>query len=216
MPETPEQLYARAAEALRMPPVEDWDTFPFEVELLPRALRPPLAREIPRAGEGGLDCRACAALDTSYIWTSDSWRLCTTVKPTGLPVILILEPRAHYGEPGDLPDDLASELGLLQARIERAVRTIPEVGRVHVCRWGDGSEHLHWWFIARPARFPQLIGSFAAIWDDILPPLPEYTWRENLALVSTALERPPVSPPPRRERSKSRPSPEPSPPAPHR
>ncbi len=199
-----------------MPPVEEWDTFPFDGDMHPRTLRSPLAREIPRAGEGGIDCRACAALDTAYIWTSDNWRLCTTVNPTGLPVILILEPRAHYGEPGDLPDDLASELGLLQARIERAVRTIPEVGRVHVCRWGDGSEHLHWWFLARPARFPQLIGSFAAIWDDILPPLPEGTWRENLALVSSALERPPVSPPPQLERSKSRPSREPSPPAPHR
>ena len=29
MPETPEQLYARAAGSLRMPPVEEWDTFPF-------------------------------------------------------------------------------------------------------------------------------------------------------------------------------------------
>ena len=42
---------------------------------------------------------------------------------------------------------------------------------MHICRWGDGSEHLHWWFMARPARMPQLIGSFAAIWDDILPPV---------------------------------------------
>ena len=79
--------------------------------------------------------------------------------------------------------------GVLIARIERAARAIPHVGRVHVGRWGDGSEHLHWWFIARPARFPQLIGSFAAIWDDVLPPLPEDVWRENLALLSKELSR---------------------------
>jgi hypothetical protein len=29
--------------------------------------------------------------------------------------------------------------------------------------------------------------SFAAIWDDVLPPLPEEIWRENLALVAAAL-----------------------------
>jgi hypothetical protein len=34
---------------------------------------------------------------------------------------------------------------------------------------------------------PQLKGSFAAIWDDILPPLPGALWRENLKTVSDAL-----------------------------
>ena len=52
---------------------------------------------------------------------------------------------------------------------------------------GDGSEHLHFWFMARPARLPQTVGSFAAIWDDLLPPLPERLWRENLAAVAAAL-----------------------------
>jgi hypothetical protein len=84
---------------------------------------------------------------------------------------------------------MAAELGTLLARIERAVRAIDGIGRVHVCRWGDGSEHLHWWFMARPARFPQLIGSFAAIWDDVLPPTPEAIWRENLSLIRRELSR---------------------------
>ena len=74
-------------------------------------------------------------------------------------------------------------------RIERAIRSIGEIGRVHVCRFGDGGEHLHWWFLARPARIPQLIGSFAAIWDDILPPTPEPVWRANIAAVVSALEQ---------------------------
>jgi hypothetical protein len=41
--------------------------------------------------------------------------------------------------------------------------------------------------MARPARIPQLIGSFAAIWDDILPPTPEEIWRDNLAVVAREL-----------------------------
>jgi diadenosine tetraphosphate (Ap4A) HIT family hydrolase len=188
VPERPEQLWERAHGALRTPPVEEWETWPFDGDLRPRALAPPVERERPRHGEGGVDCRRCATADEEYLWTSEHWRLWAFDRPTGLPVVVLLEPRAHYAEPGDLPDDLAAELGVLLARVERAVRSVGEIGRVHVCRWGDGGEHLHWWFMARPARIPQLIGSFAAIWDDILPPMPEPVWRENLELVRRALD----------------------------
>jgi diadenosine tetraphosphate (Ap4A) HIT family hydrolase len=188
MPESPEELYARAADALRMPPVEEWDSFPFDGEMTPRALRPPVEQEEPRHGEGGVNCRRCAASDDEYIWTEGRWRLYSP-EPNGLPIVVLLEPREHFDAPGDLPDEIAAELGIMLSRIERAVRSLNGIGRVHVCRWGDGSEHLHWWFMARPARFPQLIGSFAAIWDDILPPVPEDVWRANLDAVVAALER---------------------------
>jgi diadenosine tetraphosphate (Ap4A) HIT family hydrolase len=186
VPETPEQLYERVKDALRMPPVEEWETFPFDGEMKPRALRPPVEQEAPRQGEGGVDCRRCQAPDDDYIWTSERWRL-LPLGPTGLPVILMLEPREHFAEPGDLPDELAAELGVLQARIERAIRSIGDIGRVHVGRWGDGGEHLHWWFIARPTRLPQLIGSFVEIWDEILPPVPQEMWQGNLDAVVAAL-----------------------------
>ena len=187
MPETPEELYARVADSLRMPPVGEWETFPFNGEMRPRPLQPPEEHERPRHGEGGVDCPRCAASDDEYLWTNENWRLWTFDKPTGLPLIVLLESRGHYGEPGDLPDELAAELGILIARVERAIRSVGEVGRVHVCRWGDGGEHLHWWFLARPARIPQLIGSFAAIWDDILPPVPEEVWRADLEKLAAAL-----------------------------
>lgn len=188
MPETPEQLWERARDELRMPPVEEWDTFPFDGELRPRALRSPEQVDTPRHGEGGVDCHACAAEDDAYLWTNAGWRLRTFDHASGLPVVVLLEPRTHYAEPGDLPNHVAADLGVLLARIERAVRAVPDVGRVHVCRWGDGGEHLHWWFMARPARLPQLIGSFAAVWDEVLPPVPEHVWRENLAIVVRELE----------------------------
>jgi len=186
MPESPEELFARAANALRMPPVEEWDSFPFDGEMTPRALRPPVEHEEPRHGEGGMNCRRCAASDDEYIWTEGRWRLYSP-EPNGLPIVVLLEPREHFDAPGDLPDEIAAELGIMLARIERAIRSLGGIGRVHVCRWGDGSEHLHWWFMARPARFPQLIGNFAAIWDDILPPVPEDVWRANLDAIVAAL-----------------------------
>lgn len=189
MPETPEQLYERSKGALIMPPVQEWDTFPFDGEMRPRPLQPPVGAEPPRHGEGGVDCDSCAASDDKYLWTNENWRLFSFDEPTGLPVIVILETRQHYAEPGDLPDDLATELGLMLARVERAVRSVGDIGRVHVCRWGDGSEHLHWWFMARPARIPQLRGSFAAIWDDVLPPTPRFVWEENLEQVVGQLSK---------------------------
>jgi len=189
MPESPEQLFARVAGDLRMPPVGEWATFPFDGEMRPRALQPPVAREAPRTGAGGVDCHSCAAADDEYLWTTERWRLRAFPKPTGLPLIVLMEPRDHYGDPGDLPEELAAELGVMLARVERAMRGIGGVGRVHVCRWGDGSEHLHWWFMARPARMPQLIGSFAALWDDVLPPVPEAIWRDNIAILVRTLTK---------------------------
>ena len=186
MAETPEELYARAKGALRTPPVEEWETWPFQDRVRPRPLEAP-AEEPPRHGEGGIDCHRCAARDDEYLWTNERWRI-KALGPSGLPLIAMLETRDHLAEPGDLSEKLAGELGVLLVRMERALRGIGEIGRVHVCRWGDGSEHLHWWLIARPARMHQLSGSFATIWDDVLPPLPEEVWRENVAAFARGLE----------------------------
>lgn len=187
MPETPEELYARAASALRMPPLDEWDTWPFEGALRPKALARPVEREAPRRGEGGVDCHACSAPDGEYLWTDRHWRLRTLAEPCGLPVVMLLEPREHVAEPGDLTDELAAELGVMIARVDRAICSLEGVGRVHNGRWGEGAEHLHWWFLARPARFEQLRSSFAEIWDGVLPPTPEHVWRGNAAAVARAL-----------------------------
>jgi hypothetical protein len=168
-----------------MPPVHDWSTFPFEGKIRLRSLMPPLEAEPQRDGAGGDACWRCTD-DANVIWSDEEWLVGSLRQPSGLPVVVLLYPRAHH-DLSDLPAGLAAGLGGMILRVEAAVRSVGEIGRVHVCRWGDGSEHLHWWFMARPARLPQLVGSFAAIWDDILPPVPEAIWRENLALVAGAL-----------------------------
>jgi hypothetical protein len=61
------------------------------------------------------------------------------------------------------------------------------VARVHVNRWGDGSAHLHLWFLARPYGRLQLRGTFLSLWDDILPPIDEAVWRANLGHVGAWL-----------------------------
>ena len=186
MPETPEQLHARAAGALRTPPVQDWDTWPFDGEIRPKPLAP-LTPEPVIAGQGGVDCRACAKADSEYLWTDENWRLTTLGEPTGLPVVVLLEPREHFAGPADLPVDLAREQGVMLGRVERAVLAAGGIARVHIGRWGEGAEHLHWWFIGRPEGFGQLRSSFAEIWDEVLPPTPRDVWQENLDRVIEAL-----------------------------
>lgn len=188
MPETPEELWERVRDDLHVPPVDEWESWPFAGELSVRPLERPVEREKPRHGEGGVDCHACNAPDAAYVWTNERWRLRALDQPSGLPVVVLLEPREHYSAPGDLPEELAAELGVLIRRIERAVRSVEGVGLVHVLRYGEGSEHLHIWFMARPARLEQFRSSFAAIWDDVLPPTPEDVWRRNLELVVAALD----------------------------
>jgi hypothetical protein len=191
VPESAEELYRRALEAadadgrLPIPPLDDWETFPFEGEIRTRPLRPP-AEEPVRLGEDPTDCWRCSRGDDGVIWSDEHWLLASLDEPGGLPAIVILQPREHC-DLGDMPPHLAADLGPLIVRVERAVDAIGEIGRVHVGRWGDGSAHLHFWFIARPARMPQLRTSFAAIWDDVLPPLPVELWRENLAVVARTL-----------------------------
>ena len=186
MPETPEELYARAAGALSVPPVETWESWPFEGEIRPRALRPPLTAEPPLVGEGGVDCWRCEAGDEDYIWVGDDWRI-RVLGPTGMPIVAMLETRGHFASIGDLPAELLAELGPQLARVDRAIRGLGEVGNVFIGRYGDGSEHLHWWFQARPARFEQLRTSLVLVWDDVLPPVPEEIWREDVEALRRAL-----------------------------
>jgi hypothetical protein len=172
---------------LSLPAFTTWDTFPFEGDLKVRKLEAPVDQEPARKGEEIADCKACQAGDDAYVWVNERWRVRSMDRPTGLPMILILEPRSHL-DLGDLSNLLAGELGVLSVRLERAIRSLDGVSRVHVNRWGDGAAHLHVWFMARPYGQLQLRGSFLPMWDDILPPVNEAQWRENLALIAAWLE----------------------------
>jgi diadenosine tetraphosphate (Ap4A) HIT family hydrolase len=187
VPETPQQLHERCVDALQMPPLDEWESWPFEGDVRPKPLDP-LSEEPVIHGQGGVDCNACTKPDSDYLWTNERWRL-TALEPSGLPVIVLLEPREHFAGPADLPDDLAADQGVMLGRVERAVLSVGGIARVHIGRWGEGAEHLHWWFIARPEGFGQLRSSFAEVWDGVLPPTPQDVWDDNLARVVRSLEQ---------------------------
>jgi hypothetical protein len=196
MAESAEQVHARIRESvgeggrLPSPPHAEWDNFPWEVvdgELVPRVL-PPVADEAPRAGQtADKPCPSCFGVpEERVVWEDASWRLKHFGQPSGLPVVLILEPRQHL-DFGQLDDDLASQYGRIANRLVRIIEGLDNVARCHVLRYGDGSEHAHSWFVARTARLSGVIGAATIEWDDVLPPGPEDVWRADLHTIATKL-----------------------------
>lgn len=187
---TPDEFHAHALAAadadgrLPLARMTEWDISPFEPSgLTVTPLRPPAGERV-RDGEGGIDCSSCERRDEG-LWFTDGWRL-TRLSGVGSPLVLILHPREHH-DLNDLPDDLAAELGLLTVRISRAVEAVPNIGRCHVYKIGDGGEHLHLWFFARPLDQAQFFGSWLPVWDDLLPPYPDDVAEADAALVVDAL-----------------------------
>ncbi|MEO7269845.1 MAG: hypothetical protein ABIW49_11630 [Knoellia sp.] len=56
-------------------------------------------------------------------------------------------------------------------------------------RWGDGGSHAHVWFIARPVGMSQLRGTYMAVWDDLLPPVPLEVRDDNAAAAVAHLRK---------------------------
>lgn len=190
MPLTPEEFYAHARAAtdeqgrLPLSRMTGWDISPFDpADLRVAPLRPPVLPEPPRDGEGGRDCISCGRDDG--IWADERWRL-TRVPGVGVPLVLMLHPRDHH-DLGDLPDELAAELGVISTHLARHVESLPHIARCHVSRVGDGGAHLHVWFFSRPEGQPQMLGSWLVVWDDLLPEYPADIAEADAAAVASAL-----------------------------
>ena len=192
MPLSPAEFYEHAIGAAdhqgRMPlsRMTSWEVFPFESDgLRVVPLARPVLPEPPRYGEGGVNCRACKG-ERKVLWSDAHWNLNSTGALSGAPLVLILEPKAHY-DLTDLPDDMAAELGILVVHIARAIESLPHIARAHVYRVGDGGAHLHVFFFARPAGFSQLRGSCFVLWDDLLPEIPLEQRDVDALAVATSL-----------------------------
>lgn len=163
------------------------DLFPLEGEILVKPLEPPVLPEPPRRGElGGEPCRGCSQDDAFAVWRGERWGLGISPQPGGLPMVAVLQPLAHH-DLEDLPPALAGELGPMIQRVARAIGKLEAVGRVHVNRWGDGSQHFHLWFLARPRGMLQMRGAMLAVWDDLLPRVPADEWQRNRIDVAAAM-----------------------------
>lgn len=187
--ELPSDYHRRLPYGERLPadPLLGGPFFPFDGELQVVPLAEPVLPEPPRAGEPhGEPCPTCADPERDAIWGDDQWLLKAGFEATGLPLMALLVPREHL-RLDELPPELTATLGPMIQRTAGAIRRIPGVGRTHFSRWGDGSEHFHVWFLARPLGMMQLRGPMLAAWGDLLPRVPDEEFLANARTVATAL-----------------------------
>jgi diadenosine tetraphosphate (Ap4A) HIT family hydrolase len=157
----------------------------------PLTIRPPGARVLPeprrRGEEGGEPCRICAGTSLAPVWGDDHF----TVHPPSscsLPGALWIASRVHVDSFRDLPGDVAAAFGPLVARLESAMlHHLPDVGRVHLYRWGDGGAHFHVWLIPRPLGMMEAVGHHLPLWEETLPPVDDAESRRAVELVIAAL-----------------------------
>lgn len=196
MPETSQQWYERVSAELSRVGHRPWDSagwnsWPFDAQMSVRELEPPAEAEPAREGSGGGTCAQCeksALPDPSdYVtWRDDVAMLGAPFDGTSLPFLAFLMPRRH-ADLSDLTDAEAARIGALQMYLERAVTDVLDVPRVQMCRWGDGSEHLHWWVFGRPTGVLQLRGTFLSHWEDLLPQREPAALRADVDLVAARL-----------------------------
>ena len=122
-----------------------------------------------RAGMTAGDCSDCARGRRHVRLDDEHWRLTALPADRALGPGPARDPRPPRLVRGHAADDLLAELGPLTARIERAIRRLGGIARVHVPRYGDGGEHFHLWFLPRPLGALQLRGSMLPVWMDVLP-----------------------------------------------
>lgn len=191
MPQSAEEVYELTRTRADAPDLGfvEWDAFPWVAQdgrIAARELQPPTEADRVRDGEGGNPCWRCDHPDEGVAWGNERWTLSANRAGRGGLLALWLQTREHM-DFGDMSEDLAGELGRLTLRLHNAMLALPNAGRVHLGRWGDGSAHLHVLAMVRPARLPQVIGSFAVEWDDILPPVPGEVWQREVEQVAAAM-----------------------------
>ncbi|HEV2782462.1 MAG TPA: hypothetical protein VGX25_23970 [Actinophytocola sp.] len=168
-------------------PVLGGPFFPFDGDVRVRPLDEPVVPEPPRIGApGGAPCNLCAEPDTHLIWRDETWLLHAGFQPIGLPMLALLSTRRHLTL-RSMPPDVAAGLGPVIQRIALAVERIEGVGRAHFSRWGDGGQHFHVWFLARPLGMMQLRRPMLAVWNDLLPKIPDDEFEANKRTVAAAL-----------------------------
>jgi len=143
--------------------------------------------EPPRRGEpGGEPCGVCEGAATAAVWSDDHFTLHAPVGGS-LPGTVWLATRAHVDSFADLPPEVANAFGPLAGRIERAILSLGNVGRVHLYRWGDGGAHFHVWFLPRPLGMLEARNHMLPLWEDVLPNVSDEELAEAARRVAAAL-----------------------------
>ncbi len=180
---------------LPMPSVAEWPIFPFKGDIHVRTVQPFRGEEHLRHGDpGGPPCEC--QLDEKdqeremrTVWTDGRWKVARLHFNEGelSPFPAYMLSTVDHMDFEDFDEALGAELGVMSVRIEKAIRAIGDIGRVHINRWGDGGAHFHVWFLGRPKGAWQLSGYNLPMWGFILPSLDADVHERNDRVVADHL-----------------------------
>ena len=113
------------------------------------------------------ECLACDVLDGKIevpgrvIYEDEWWRVDHSTSPVLLAGFVIIKPRRHVEQIGELTVEEAAAFGPLLTRTTRAVQEVLAAEKVYVCSFGEAVRHLHYYIVPRlpemPATGPELI-----------------------------------------------------------
>lgn len=184
---------SRWPDNLKVPDVVSWPIFPFDGDLHVRKIEPYLDEERVRNGDpGGEPCFRCDGKqdDGGPIWSNENWAVRPITfngRSSPFPAYM-LETVAHIDIDG-LTEDMAAEMGVLSLRLNNAILSLGDIGRVHLNRWGDGAAHFHIWFLGRPKGAWQFSGYTLPLWGFTLPGLPSAEHEANHTQVAAELSQ---------------------------
>lgn len=143
--------------------------------------------EPPRRGEaGGEPCGLCTGLATKPVWSDEHFSLHPPVGGS-LPGAVWLASREHVDSFKDLAPEALAAFGPMIARIERAILSLGDVGRVHLYRWGDGGAHFHVWLMPRPLGMLEAKNFMLPLWEEVLPNVTDEELRAAAERIAAAM-----------------------------
>jgi diadenosine tetraphosphate (Ap4A) HIT family hydrolase len=122
------------------------------------------------------DCLACDVLEGrirppgGVIYEDDLWVVDHSVSPVRLRGWLIVKPRRHVEDVGELSPAEAAALGPLASATARAVRDGLGAERVYVCSFGEEWRHVHVHVVPRyPGMEPVSWELLGLMWSTASP-----------------------------------------------
>jgi len=112
------------------------------------------------------DCLSCDVIagrretPGGVVFENDFWHLTHQVSPVQLPGFLILQPRRHVEQIGELTTTEASAMGPLLSAASAALNRALDARKVYVCSFGSAVMHVHFYLVPLTAIIPvELNGS---------------------------------------------------------
>ncbi len=88
------------------------------------------------------------------VFENEFWHLTHQVSPVQLAGFLILQPKRHVEQVGDLTTEEASTMGPVMSAASQALNRILEARKVYVCSFGSVVMHVHFYLVPLAPAIP--------------------------------------------------------------